>query len=67
MELNVPPSSSALERVLGCNSFSLKALIYMREGTMIDMYCSEQVIFVPIHDTMTDAINVPVDFAILSI
>jgi p-aminobenzoyl-glutamate transporter AbgT len=33
---------------------------------MIDMYCSEQVIFVPIHDTMTDAINVPVDFAIES-
>ena len=62
-EVNVPPSSKALDKFLGCNCFSLNALIYMREGTMMDMYCSEQVKFVPMQETMTDAINDPVDLA----
>ena len=30
---------------------------------MIDIYCSEHVKFVPMHDTITDAISDPVDFA----
>ena len=63
MDVNVPPSSNALDKFFGCNPFSLNVLAYMREGTMIDIYCSEHVKFVPMHDTITDAISDPVDFA----
>ena len=62
-DVNVPPSSSARERFLACNFFNLNASANMRDGTMIEIYCSEQVKFVPIHDTITDAISEPVRFA----
>src|SRR5699024_939069 len=66
-DVNVPPSSNALDKFLGCKPLSLKALAYILEGTMIDMYCSEHVKLVPIQETMTDAINEPVVLATFKI
>src|SRR5699024_4771081 len=62
-EVTVPPSSRALDKFLGCNLFSKNVLIYILDGTTIEIYCSEHEAFVPIHEIITEAISPPVPLA----
>src|SRR5699024_10371035 len=66
-DVNHSPSSKVQDRFLGCKPLYLKALAYILEGTIIDMYCSEHVKLVPIQEIITDAINEPVVLATFKI